>query len=775
MKRFFLIITSVVFQGGFGAERENALSFRELVERDWDSQEARKGRTSVASEAIRDALERAGRLLLDLKGMEEGPDLDSEEALLEELRNRMGGLESMEAAERLSFYREVRWLARGAALKNPLLGSGKMVFLKRHRFICQMLHEYLGYFYDYGDIDGGGVFLLEQPGGSVKTGQIIITDLIQGRLPRGNYTTLALSFDGRTIYFAFAERAPEKPDYYSPDRRCFHIYAMDADGGNLRQLTSGPNDHFDPCPLPDGGLAFLSTGRGGFGRCHNPWEPLPAYTLHRMDSDGRNVRTLSFHETNEWHPSVLSDGCIVYSRWDYVDRSAANYHGLWISNPDGSGARVLFGNYTQKINACFQPRAIPNSTRVVFVAGAHHADVGGSLVAVDPNRIRLDGKTGQDGFDSLEVLTPEVCFPEAPGWPDSYFHSPWPLSETYSLVAFSFDPLPGMGPGVKKDSECGIYLFDRFGDLELLHREKGISSMYPIPLRERPVPPVVPSTIDPQLGDEGELILADVNRSLLPLPAGRPVRALRIFQVLPKSETHVANRPRLGYANAESARMFLGTVPVEADGSAYFRVPARKPLYFQAVDGAGWAVQGMRSVAYLQPGERRSCVGCHEPTGTAPNNRQILAVQREPSRIRPGPDGSRPWSFQRLVQPVLDARCLRCHNGKEKEVPCNLAGSPAGEFTISYNSLRPHVRWHEWGGASIDEVATRPGRMPSDVSRLTTILDDAHHRNEVQLTDSERRRIYLWLDGNASFFGSYSKEERLAQMKGEVIPPPKLQ
>ena len=80
-----------------------------------------------------------------------------------------------------------------------------------------------------------------------------------------------------------------------------------------------------------------------------------------MEPDGSDIITLSYHETNEWHPSVLTDGRIVYSRWDYVDRSAAHFHGLWVSNPDGSNPAVLFGNYTQRISACYQPRAIHSS------------------------------------------------------------------------------------------------------------------------------------------------------------------------------------------------------------------------------------------------------------------------------------------------------------------------------------------------------------------------------------------------------------------------------
>jgi hypothetical protein len=553
---------------------------------------------------------------------------------------------------------------------------------------------------------------------------------------------------------------------------------MDADGTNLRQLTDGPYDDFDPCPLPDGGVAFMSTRRGGFGRCHNPWEPLPSYTLHRMDASGENIRTLSFHETNEWHPSVLHDGRIVYIRWDYVDRSAANYHGLWVSNPDGTNPSVLFGNYTQRINACYQPKAVPGSHKIAFVAGAHHADVGGSLVLLDPDRHRLDGTTGEDRFESIEVLTPDVCFPEAPGWPDHYFHSPWPLSEGYYLVACSLDPLPGMGPKVKQDTYTGLYYLDRFGNLELLYGDPNFSCMYPIPLESRSVPPAVASALDPELGDEGVFVLADVQQSLFALPASRPIGELRVFQVLPKTGTHVANRPRIGYANAESARMMLGTVPVEPDGSAHFLAPARKPLYFQAVDDTGRAVQTMRSVTYLQPGERRSCVGCHEPPGTvSPGANRPLALRREPSRIQPGPKGTRPMSYPLLVQPTLDAHCVRCHDGSESQLhsPLVLTSDAEGAFTKSYESLRAYVRWYEWGENTIHEIGTRPGQMGADESRLLSVLADPVHAEHAALPPEDRLRLCLWLDSNAPFYGTYDEQAQAAQKAGRAVPPPALQ
>lgn len=769
MRKVSCCFAVAVFAVVGSAYGEPDAAYRRAVEEDWARQEARLKRTPDSEAAIQDVARRAGLLLEDLASLADGPDLSRERLEFDELSGKVACVSGMSGEERLALYHELRWLTRIAALRNPLLGEGPLFFMQRHRFICQMLHEYLGYYYDYGDIEGGGVYVLPHPGESFET-----RELIEGRLPRGNYTTLSLSYDAQTIYFAFAPRAPEgKSDFYSQERRCFHLFAMDVDGGNLRQLTDGPDDDFDPCPLPDGALAFMSSRRGGFTRCNNPWEPLPAHTLHRREADG-SVRALSVHETSEWHPQVLNDGRIAYTRWDYVDRSAAHFHGVWVTNPDGTNTRQLFGNYTQRINACYQPHPIPNSTRIAFLAGAHHANVGGSLVLFEPARAAFDNDDGSDDLAAIESITPEVCFAEAPDtWPLTYYHSPWPLSEDYFLISFSFDPLPGMSARTKKDTETGLYLLDRFGNLELLYREEGISSMYPIPAKPRPAPPVIPSSTNAALGDEGEFLLSNVYMSHLPFPAERPIRALRIFQILPKSETHVANKPRLGYANAEPGRMLLGTVPVEEDGSAFFRAPAHKPLAFQAVDAEGRGVQGMRSVAYLQPGERRSCVGCHESTGQTPGAalRKPLASQRAPSSITPGPDGSMPWSYTRLVQPILDRKCVSCHTTDAQPV---LTGQPKETFSESYENLRPYARWYEWGNDSISVIVSRPGEMPSDMSPLPGILTDANHAN-IGLTDDEWRNIYLWLDANGAFYGAYSDIERTAQQNGEAIPPPALQ
>ena len=212
--------------------------------------------------------------------------------------------------------------------------------------------------------------------------------------------------------------------------------------------------------------------------------------------------------------------------------------------------------------------------------------------------------------------------------------------------------------------------------------------------------------------------------------------------------------------------MLLGTVPVEEDGSAYFRAPARKPLYFQAVDQTGRAIQSMRSVTYLQPGERRSCVGCHEGPNVIPPAGIPLATRRPASVLKPGPEGSLPMSFPLLVQPALDRNCVNCHT--------TFTGEKRGEFSAAYESLRKFVRWYEWGDKSITQIATHPRRIGADESPLTRILEDATHR-KLKLPEEDLRRIYLWLDANAPFYCRYDKPARLAQQAGKAVLLPQDQ
>ena len=140
-------------------------------------------------------------------------------------------------------------------------------------------------------------------------------------------------------------------------------------------------------------------------------------------------------------------------------------------------------------------------------------------------------------------------------WPGHCYRSPWPLSETFFLAAYSYDPLIGE-PSPNRPAMFGLYLCDAFGNKELLYRDPNISSQWPIPLRPRERPPVLKMTSrwaesTPQQ-PEGTFFLKSVYQSWPKLPDVE-ICQLRIVQVLPKTTPH-ANNPRVGAANASPGK-----------------------------------------------------------------------------------------------------------------------------------------------------------------------------------------------------------------------------
>jgi len=256
-------------------------------------------------------------------------------------------------------------------------------------------------------------------------------------------------------------------------------------------------------------------------------------------------------------------------------------------------------------------------------------------------------------------------------------------------------------------------------------------------------------------------------------PAGSKVAALRIIQLLPKS-TPPPNVPRIGCAQQTNARAVLGTVPVEADGSAYFEAPVGKPIYFQALDERGLAIQSMRSVTYVHPGERLTCQGCHErkhttnPVGGTSPSRVPAALLRAPSAIQPDVEGSNPFNYPRLVQPALDRACVACHREKKAIA---LDGAVAGAFTQSYNALAAkygfyfHVTNGSFNGGVHGGARSIAGQFGAQAAPLMKYLTDAHHG--VKLSPEDFHRITLWLDCNSEFLGAY--EDAPAQARGEPV------
>jgi hydrazine synthase alpha subunit-like protein len=761
------------------------------IERDWLERGSRSmhpaaGKKSPPNvednfsfEQIRRVIQRAKQLAERLRTNNNAQHLDRLRQELQKLSSQMLDSESNDnwsADERQRIYLQARWLARRIAFTNRLLDFDQLLLVKRHD--AAGVFHMCDQFYGCNAVPGGGLYVLSDPFGPNPK----LTNLLQGKtvaggrldgqhLSGGSFLAPEISFDGSSILFAYCEAGVwdkyQGQEAYEWTPECtYHIFKCNADGTDLVQLTDGPWDDFDPCFLPNGRIAFISLRRGGYLRCGRH---CPVYTLHSMSPDGSGMTRLSHHETHEWQPSVNNDGMIVFTRWDYVDRDTNIAHHIWTCFPDGRDARSFHGNYPERRESRpwmeMDIRAIPGSHKYVATAAAHHGHAFGSLVLIDPHM-------GDDNsMSQLTRLTPEAPFPEAEGEKSQIrqnmvYGTAWPLSEDDFLCAYDAGA-----------DNHGIYWIDSFGNRELIYRDREIASVSPIPLRPRIRPPIIPDQNFTPATAGGEpsatVVVSNVYDSDFQWPDEMKIEALRIIQLLPKT-TPAPNNPRIGVANQTNARAVLGTVPVEKDGSAHFRVPAGKEIYFQALDSRGMAVQSMRSGTYLHPGERMACQGCHEHKQNAPQppSTTAIALQRPPSTIQGDVDGSSPFNYVRLVQPVLDRNCVGCHDEKNA---LDLSGTIEGPhgWTRSYGNLAADYGFyfHVSNGSISDPLhggsRTTVGMFGARASKLLDYTDERHYG--VKLSAADLHRLALWLDCNSEFFGSY--ENIAAQSRGEVVRP----
>ena len=546
---------------------------------------------------------------------------------------------------------------------------------------------------------------------NIKTGEhtIVLEDA------KGAIRDPQVHYDGQKILFSYRKNGGHH----------YNLYEIGVDGTNLKQITSGPWDDIEPCYLPDGGIVFSSSRCKRYIAC---WMA-PTAILYRCDIDGSNIRILSSNTVAENTPCVLSDGRVLYTRWEYVNRDPVVYHHLWTINADGSNQQIYFGNMHPR-GVFIDAKPIYGTDRVVFIYSPSHGrpEHGGSIVTVTDN-------LGPDERSAIETILR-----------GRDFRDPYPISKEVFLAAQGNKILC-----VEKDGKVST-LFD---SSMMLHE--------PSPVRTRNRERVAPSRID-LTKDTATLILSDVynGRNMSGIKRGA-IKKLLIMEDLPKPVNfHGGGSQPIGHGVTTTLKRILGTVPVEADGSASFEVPPLRSIYFAVLDENDLSIKQMRSFVTLQPGETLSCVGCHEERTKAPLDRgqsKLLALSRAPSKIQPYKDVPEVMDFPRDVQPILDKHCIKCHNHKKRKGGLVLEGDRGPVYSQGFYSLILHWQVKDTTDNPVNRSGLQYGNDKpyacfSSASPLMKKIDGSHHG--VKLNEHETRIIRLWLDTCTQYAGTYA-------------------
>ncbi len=645
-----------------------------------------------------------------------------------------------------------------------LFDVDRLVVIKRHEIVASHV-----YTYHYEGFKPGGALMTIAPHGSdddpaAGDPRELVTS------PTGQILDCDLSYDGKTILFSWRRTKDEG----------YHLWTIDVDGSNLRQITDGEWHDYNGCWLPDGGIAFLSTRSAQFAYC---WHA-PVGVVHRMDGDGRNVVRLSANYLNDFTPQVLDDGRLIYSRWEYVDKPAIPIQSLWTINPDGTCLSAYFGNGVLSPGTFMEARSIPGTNRIICTMTGHKGPTRGAIGVVDRS-------LGLNAQEAIRNITPDVPLPPVDKGNGNtsgskQYSCPVPLDAERFLVSIR-------GPLLVRTIDGGCQ------SIALPSPDGGMQYLNALPIRPRPRPPVMASAHGgPEAGPTPATVyLQDIYQGLEPAVRRGQVKRLRIVREMEKAVRIDPSLRAFGFqfpviscGATYAGKHVLGEVPVEADGSVTFHVPAGQPVYFMALDAQGRAVQRMRSFTHFMPGEAQGCVGCHESRRTSPSLRRGLAMERPPRTIEPpewrGPDADpkRGFGYTQIVQPVLDTYCVSCHHAPDAPKGVDLSGDKTDYFSVSYEVLArdnqgpagsPYVSWiPTYNGHEQNILETRPLAWGSPKSRLAEIIlsghPDADGKPRFAMDETSRRRILAWIDLNVPYYASSETAYPKAQGCRRIYP-----
>ena len=653
-------------------------------------------------------------------------------------------LERLAAMEKLSPLPRAEFdnLRREALLANPLVSGQPLLYVVRGQYRGD--HHNTETMFQTGECNTGSY----QPGGPLKVIDLARnaeTRVVADPGPEGRLRDPDVYFDGKRIVFSMRKNFRDN----------YHLYEINADGSALKTLTSAEGIFdIDPLYLPDDSIVFTSSREPKYCMCNIHIMG----NLFRMQADGANIHQIGKSTLFEGHGSLMPDGRLIYYRWEYIDRNFGNAQGLWTANPDGTNHAGYYGNNTAAGGVVLNPQVIPGTEQILCILSSCHDRPWGALAILDQrhgvddrapilrtwpanaiNLVSAPGK-GNGGFDAFTRVGPK-------------YEDPYPLSDKYFLCSRT----------TGKGEQMGIYLLDVFGNEILVHTE-GAGCYDPMPLAPRVRPPVIPTRRDFKNSD-GYVYVKNVYEGTH-MQGVKPgsVKFLRVIES-PEKRTWTepgwngqgVERPGMSWHDFNNKRI-LGTVPVEADGSASFAMPSDRFVYFQLLDEKGMMIQSMRSGTMVQSGERVGCIGCHDERRAAPSlnlGTAPLALKRAPSSLKGWHGEPRLFNYRTEVQPVFDKHCVRCHDyGKDAGQKLNLAGDRGLIFNVSYVNL--------WTKGALKVVGAGPPEIQqayswgSHASKLTQVLTAAKPHHDVKLSPEEFDRIATWVDINATYYPSYA-------------------
>jgi mono/diheme cytochrome c family protein len=593
--------------------------------------------------------------------------------------------------------------------------------------------------------------------------------------------------DPNAIIFDLTVAPDAKTAFFSMRRgqeQCWHIYSIGTDGTGLKRITSGPWYDVSPAPLPDGRIAFISSRTPG---THTVCQSGPSTHVYVMDGDGSNARDLSANTLSDFGLSAMADGRLLFTRWEYVDVNLTYRQSLWTQRPDGSQFSLWFGNLAIDPATIWQAAEIPSRYAVVCTFAPHHNTPRGAIGLVT-NRSGVDSPRGT-GFRWLTKRFPAILDQEN-FWG---YCDPFPVFENRYLVSYG---------GLQR---FVILLLDDFGNEITVYGDPATSCFGAHPIVARPAParlvnslPAKAPAIAVPAAPPGQpaatnvplarLMLTDVYRGLPSSIKRGDVASIRIMEQLPKTVNRtwykVMDQGPLMSASTYYAKRVWGYAPVESDGSAFFEAPALKEIYLQACDAQGRELQRMTSVLTLMPGETQSCAGCHESRLSAPLSGAAPSGMASASSRAPTPLTFPKWGnagildYNKIVQPVFDRNCVRCHSGANPPAGVLLTGHYTRFFNMSYNTLvirsqaeqksrdyytsksreRPMVQsLHLLYGTMLPFSACVTNGSAQDqsgsfVSRLPDFFRAGHCKHDVPADDM--RVIYEWIDAMIPYYST---------------------